>query len=121
MSDQPHWLARTIEVYSVEDGTLVDEHVLPPVELALLQQSWQRPADDPMLDLFEVTEDQRAIVESLAGLKLHFGHHSYFLAAHTTDARAMREEGGFMGAFAAPRELAAFPDARRVRPKTSVR
>lgn len=121
MSDQPHWLARTIEVYSAEDESLVDEHLLPDVDLASLQHHWRRPVDDPMLEAFEVTEDQRPFVESLTGLKLNFRNNSYFLAAHTTDSHATRVDGGFMGRFPPPRDLPAFPDAKPVRPKTPTR
>lgn len=121
MSEQPTWFERTLEVYSEEDESLVDEHVLPAVDLALLQRSCGQPADEPMFDMFEVTEAQRAFVESLTGLKLDFRKYSYFLAAHATDPRAMEDQGGFMGRFAPPRELPAFPDAKRVKPQTPAR
>jgi hypothetical protein len=105
MSNQTDWLARTIEVYSAEDEALVDEHALPPVDLALLQQNWQRPEDDPMLDMFEIAANRRAVIEVLAGLKLDLLKHSYFLAAHTTNDHGVRNQGGFMGGFAPPRDL----------------
>ena len=69
MSDQPHWLARTIEVYSAEGEDLIDEYPLPAVDLASLQDHWRRPVDDPMLDAFEVTEDQRPSHPDLQGLR----------------------------------------------------
>jgi hypothetical protein len=118
MGDQPHWLARTIEVYSVKSEQFVIEHRLPVVGIASLQQLWGRPSSDPMFDMFEVTEAQRPFLESLLELRFDFRSHSYFLSAHTTDWNAMRRDGGFMGMFAAPRELPAFPNLRRVKPKT---
>jgi hypothetical protein len=41
------------------------------------------------------------------------------MAAYTTDWEATKHEGGYMGLLPPPRELQAFPEAKRVMPKTA--
>jgi hypothetical protein len=73
-----------------------------------------------MLEMFEATEAQCEFLESV-GLVPKFREFSYFLAAHTTDWDAMNRDGGFLGSFAPPRHLPAFPEAIQIRPKTPTR
>jgi hypothetical protein len=102
MNLQPPWLVRLVAAYSNETDGLVAEHELPTVDLADLQRLWDQPADEPMLDLFEVTEVQRRFVEAALGHALDLARNSYFLEARCSDPEAMRRAGGFMGRYAPP-------------------
>jgi hypothetical protein len=117
MNTDPTWLVRLIEVYSIETEEFVREHQLPRVELVELQRLWGQPEDDPMFEMFEVTDAQRPFVEAALGSALDLDAHSYFLSTRCSDPDAMYRDGGFMGMFAPPQLLAAFPDAAPARPK----
>lgn len=119
MIKQPTWLLRIIEIYSNKTKGLVDEHPLPTIDLETLQRLWNRPSSDPMIEMFEVTEAQREFLESI-DLALEFCNFSYFLAARKTDLDAQQRDGGFMGFFAPPHNLSAFPEAKSVKPKARV-
>jgi hypothetical protein len=118
MIAEPIWLVRTVEVFSNATEELVEEIRLPPVDVRTLQALWAQDSTEPMFDLFQIGDDQQDFFEHLLGVRFDFTENCYFLAAHTTDSKASREAGGFMGRFPPPRELEAFPDARRVVPKT---
>jgi hypothetical protein len=117
MNHQPSWLLRSIEVYSNETEAMIEGYLLPSAKLRSLQRLWGRPANDPMVEMFEVTEKQRSVLESI-GITPDFRQFTYYLAAHTTDWDAMKRDGGFMGYFPPPFSLPAFPDAEPVKPKT---
>src|SRR6187455_378642 len=119
LSEQPDWLTRTLEVYSNKNEELVAEHSLSNVPLATLQQLWQLPSTEPMVDVFQVREEQRMALEQLTGVTLNLIANSYFVAAHTTDWDATVRDGGFMGLFPRPRDVEAFPNARPVRPMST--
>lgn len=116
MSD-PEWLDRVVEWYSRKTDELEGECVLDGVVLARLQELWGMPSDNPMIDAFEVTPDHVDYLKQFADVNFDFEQFDYFVTAYCTDYEAMRRDGGFMGYFPAPRELPAFPEARRVRPK----
>jgi hypothetical protein len=102
MTPQPTWLVRLVEIYSNETGALVARYELPTVDLAELQRLWGQRADEPMLELFEVTEAQRPFLESLLGRPLELSKDAYFLGTRCSDPDAMRRDGGFMGKLAPP-------------------
>jgi hypothetical protein len=102
MTSQPTWLVRLVEVYSNETEALVASYELPAVDLAELQRLWGQPADEPMLNMFEVTEAQRPFLEGLLGRPLDLRKDAHFLGTRCSDPHAMRRDGGFMGKFAPP-------------------
>jgi hypothetical protein len=73
-----------------------------------------------MVECFSIEEEQAPYFRGLGGVEFDFARYSYFLAAYTTDWEAMKREGGYMGLFPPPRELPAFPGARRVIPKAAI-
>lgn len=116
---EPSWLKRVIEYFSNESDELIGKFVLPQTELATLQSLWDVPPDDPMVECLPVKAKQASFLRELVGLEFDFAQHSYFLVAYTTDWEATKREGGYLGLFPPPQELLAFPDAKRVIPKTS--
>jgi hypothetical protein len=114
---EPSWLVRVVEYFSNETDELVGEFVLPQVELSKLKRVWNAPVDEPMVECFSIEEEQAQFFRELAGIEFDFARYSYFLAAYTTDLEASKREGGYMGLFPPPRDLPAFPEARRVLPK----
>jgi hypothetical protein len=116
---EPSWLVRVVEYFSNETDKLAGEVALPKVELSELQVLWNAPPDDPMVECFSIGEGRAQFFRDLVGIEFDFVSYSYFMAAYTTDLEAARREGGYMGLFPPPRELLAFPDARRVMPKTA--
>ncbi|MEJ7577308.1 MAG: hypothetical protein WKF74_09930 [Pyrinomonadaceae bacterium] len=115
---EPSWLVRVIEYFSNETDELLGEFALPQVEIAELQRIWNAPPDEPMVECFSIEEEQAQFFRELAGVEFDFARYSYFLAAYTTDWEAPKREGGYMGLFPPPKELPAFPEARRVMPKS---
>ncbi len=116
---EPGWLVRVIEYFSNETDVLLGEIALPRVELSELQRLWGAPPNDPMVECFSIEGDQAPFFRELASIEFDFARYSYFIAAYTTDWEATKREGGYMGLFPPPRELPAFPEARRVMPKTA--
>jgi hypothetical protein len=115
--NEPGWLVRVVEYFSNETDELVGEVALPQVELAELQRLWDAPPGEPMVECLSIGEGQAPFFRELAGIEFDFARYSYFLAAYTTDWGAAEREGGYMGLYPPPRELTAFPEARRVTPK----
>lgn len=69
--------------------------------------------------IYEVTEAQRPFVERLIGERLRFESFSYFVEATASETgETMDSEGEAI--YLPPRSLPAFPDARRVAPKSSL-
>jgi hypothetical protein len=116
---EPSWLERVIEYFSNETDELVGEIALPPVELATLQSLWGALPDEPMVECFSIEEEQAPFFRMLVGIEFDFARYSYFMTAYTTNWEATKHEGGFMGLLPPPRELQAFPEAKRVMPKTA--
>ena len=116
---EPGWLVRVIEYFSKETDELMGEFVLPQVELSGLQQLWNAPPDEPMVECFSIEEERAPFFRELAGIEFDFARYSYFLAAYTTDWEAAKREGGYLGLFPPPKELPTFPEARRVLPKSA--
>ena len=117
---EPSWLVRVVEYFSNETDELVGEFALPQVELSELQRIWNAPPNEPMVEGFSIEEEQAPFFRELAGIEFDFAQYSYFLAAYTTDLEATKREGGYMGLFPPPKELPAFPEARRVMPKSAI-
>lgn len=117
--NEPSWLVRVVEYFSNETDELVGEFALPQVALAELQKIWNAPPDEPIVECFSIEEEQAQFFRELAGIEFDFRQYSYFMAAYTTDWEATKREGGYMGLFPPPRELPAFPGARRVLPKSA--
>ena len=84
-----------------------------------LQRVWNAPPTDPMVESFSIDSKQAQFLCSLAEIDFHFERYSYFMSAYTTDWSATKQAGGYMGLFPPPRALPAFPDAKRVMPKTT--
>jgi hypothetical protein len=116
----PRWLVRVVEYFSNETDELIGEFALPQVELSELQRIWDAPPDEPMVECFSIEEEQAPFFRELAGIEFDFARYSYFLAAYTTDWEAMKRECGYMGLFPSPKELPAFPEARRVMPNGTI-
>ena len=116
---EPSWLVRVVEYYSNQTDEMVGQFALPQVELAELQRLWDAPPNEPMVDCFSITEDQALFFREVASIEFDFARYSYFLAAYTTDWEATERDGGYMGLFPPPRDLPAFPKAKRVMPKTA--
>lgn len=114
---EPSWLVRVVEYFSNETEELVGEFALPQVELSELQQLWDAPPDELMVECFSIEEAQAPFFRELAGIEFDFARYSYFLAAYTTDWEAAKREGGYMGLFPPPKELPTLPEARRLIPK----
>ena len=117
---EPSWLVRVVEYFSNETDELGGEFALPQVELSELQRLWGAPPDEPMVECFSIEEEQAPFFREVAGIEFDFPRYSYFLAAYTTDWEATKREGGYMGLYPPPRELPAFPEARRVMPKSAI-
>ena len=117
---EPGWLVRDVEYFSNETDELVGEFVLPQVELSELQQIWNVPPDEPMVECFAIEEDQAPFFRELVAIEFDFARYSYFLAAFTADFEATKREGGYMGLYPPPRELPAFTEARHVMPKGAI-
>jgi len=73
-----------------------------------------------MVECFEIGDEQAMFLKELAEIEFDFTRYSYFLSAYTSDWEAMMREGGYIGLFPPPRELPAFPKARRVKPKSPI-
>jgi hypothetical protein len=58
---------------------LLEEHTLSNVEVGLLREIWNRPADDPMFDAYAVTPPIARRLEDLLPARFDFGHLEYFL------------------------------------------
>jgi hypothetical protein len=112
----PIWLERVIEWYENESDARAGEVLLEAVALRELQLHWQTPETEPMIEMYEVTEQQRLFVEHQVGFPLNFSRYTYYLTAYTNDLEAQASAGGFMGLYAPPRMLPAFPEAVRVAP-----
>jgi hypothetical protein len=113
----PIWLERVLEWYDNDTHAFVGEIQLNAVSLLTLQDHWDVPRNNPMVDMFRVTEKQRSFMEQQAHFQLDFLHFKYYLAATSTDLAAQEAAGGCMGLYAPPRVLPAFPTATRVAPK----
>lgn len=116
---EPSWLVRVVEYFSNETDELIGEFALPHVELAELQRIWNAPSEEPMVECFSISEEQAQFFRELLGIDFDFAKYSYFLAAYTTDWEITKREGGYMGLFPPPKELPAFPEAKRVLPKSA--
>jgi hypothetical protein len=116
---EPSWLVRVVERYSNETDELTGEYILPEVGLSELQQVWNAAPTDPMVESFSIDPKQAQFLRGLAEIDFDFEQYSYFMSAYTTDWTATKQAGGYMGLFPPPRALPAFPDAKRVMPKTA--
>jgi|SRR6266850_848609 hypothetical protein len=116
---EPNWLVRVVERFSNETDELTGEFILPEVGLSKLQRVWNAAPTDPMVESFSIEAKQAQFFRSFVEIDFDFEHYSYFMSAYTTDWSATKEAGGYMGLFPPPRVLPAFPDARRVMPKTT--
>jgi len=114
---EPSWLVRIVECFSNETDEFVCEFALPPIALSQLQEKWNQPTNEPMVGSFLVEEEQAKFLSELAEIEFDFIRYSYFLSAYTTDWEAAQLEGGYMGLFPPPKELAAFLNVRRRKPK----
>jgi hypothetical protein len=117
---EPSWLVRVIEYFSNETDELIGEFALPQVELSEIQRLWSAPPDEPMVECYAIEKEQASFFRELAGIEFDFVRYSYFLAAYTTDWETTKREGGYMGLFPPPKELPAFPEARRVMPSDAI-
>ena len=117
---EPSWLVRVVEYFSNETDELIGEFALPQVELSELQRLWDAPPDEPLVECFSIEGEQAPFFRALAGIDFDFARYSYFLTAYTTDWGAMKREGGYMGLCPPPKELPAFPGARRVLPESAI-
>lgn len=118
MTPQPEWLVRIVECFSTETDALLDEVILPPIELSSLQEVWGRPTTDPMVECYEIGHEQAAFLSRVVGLEFDLARFSYFLSAYTTDWEATKQAGGFMGLYPPPKDLTGLPDLVKVKPKT---
>ncbi len=116
----PIWVTRILACYSKSDESLVAEYDLEWVSLGEMQKLWHQPESEPMFGCFAVMPTHRNFIEKHTNIQFNFEAYEYFIEAICTDDKAMRLDGGFLGQYAAPRELQAFPDAKRVLPKTSL-
>ena len=118
MVSEPSWLVRLVERYSIATDELVDETVLPPLDLAAIQSLWGLPPDESMVDCFAIGPEQAPYLADLTGIRFDFAKYSYFLSARSTDLEAQRREGGYMGRFAPPATFGGFPALVKAKPKT---
>ena len=116
----PQWVQRNVSMFSNEDKSLVNEFILEEVELSELQELWNQPKTEPMFACFQVEPKHQKYIEGLINIKLDFNKYSYFVEASCTDWEAMKSDGGFLGEYAPPKILEAFPDAKRVISKTDI-
>ena len=116
---EPSWLVRVVERFSNETDELTGEFILPEVGLSRLQRVWDAAPTDPMVESFSIEAKQAQFLRSLVEIDFDFEHYSYFMSAYTTDWNATKQAGGYMGLFPPPRVMTAFPDAKRVMPKTA--
>ncbi len=121
MAQDPKWLQRVVECYSKDTEELVSEHLLHSVALEELQALWGVSSDDPMVDGFDIDENQATFLQRCVDCNLDLNAYEYQLGAYTTDLEASKRDGGLMGRYPPPRELPAFPDAKKVKSKTSDR
>jgi hypothetical protein len=112
----PIWLERVLEWYDNNTDAFVGEVLLCEVSLLKLQDHWHVPRHNPMVEMYRVTEEQRLFMEKQAHFQLDFLRFKYYLAATSTDLDAQEAAGGYMGLYAPPRILPAFPTATRVAP-----
>ena len=94
---------------------LIGESPLCSVTLAELQQLWGVAADDPMFMEFLVGPEHVEFLQQHVSVLIDLERYDYFLGAVTTDWEAQRAAGGYLGQFAPPADLPAFPDSKRVK------
>ena len=63
MTKQPNWLVRIVECFDKETEQWVAAFELPQIELKMLQEMWNQPADEPMVDVFDVNAEQAAFLK----------------------------------------------------------
>ena len=88
MVPEPNWFVRLADQFSIAIDQLVDETILPRLDLALNRGLWRQPSNEPMIDCFEIGPEQAFDFADLAGMQFDFATYSYFLSAHTTDPEA---------------------------------
>lgn len=118
MTHEPKWLVRIVTSYDLKTEELVSEHSLPKIDLVSLQNQWNQPSDEPMIDVFDINVKQAQFLESIdMRLKFDFNKYDYQISAITTDWDQTKIDGGFMGKYPPPKNLPAFPEIERVKSK----
>jgi hypothetical protein len=104
-------IERVLAAYEREPGEeFVDEWPLERIGLPELQGLFGVSEHDPMYDCFPVTEKQLARLQQAVTHKIDLERFDYFVEAYTGEGGDPR---------CPLRVLPAFPDARRVKPRTA--
>jgi hypothetical protein len=117
MMGDPSWLVRVIQCYSKETEELIDIYEMKPVKLEDLQELWIQPKNEPMVAVFDINEKQAVFLKKYVDMEFDFNKYDYQISTYTSDWDATQKDGGYMGEFPPPKELPAFPDAKRVKSK----
>ncbi|NCD70690.1 DUF7683 domain-containing protein [Mucilaginibacter agri] len=120
-SNYPKWFKREIQVWQKQGEELVDEILIPEIDVSILQQYYSADGDDPIIDLILIDEDDVEFFNYIleTEVEFDFDRYEYWLSAYTTDPSESKKDGGFMGLYPAPKFLPGFPDAKRLKPKLS--
>ena len=104
-------VARYLVAYERDPGEeLVGEWPLKAISLEELRELFAIAATDPMYDVYAVTEDHVNRLQRCVDHRIDLRARDYFVEAIREDPDG--------DSHAPPRDLPAFPDARRVRPRT---
>lgn len=76
MRDRDYWM---LEGFDRATDALKEEHILPPKSNRYWGDLFGRPADDPLLGEWEVTEVERRQLEDLLGIALDVLTRIYFV------------------------------------------
>lgn len=114
----PKWLERVIEVFDKKTERLVAEHRIENIDVHMLQAVFGCAADDPMVDGYDIYRPQAILLESHSNCQFDLDRFDYQLATYTADFEQARAEGGYAGLYPPPRDLPAFPDAKRFKSKS---
>jgi hypothetical protein len=112
-------MIRVLTRYSKRTEALLDELTLPDINLEELEQLFGPSPDDRWFVLcYAVSDAQRPFIEQVTGARLDFKRFVYFVETYATSPRETVTQPDGAVWYLPPRDLPAFPTARRVRPKS---
>ena len=67
-----------------------------------LQELWNLSGDDPMVECFDVSEEQASFLQDYVDTIINLNKYDYLLEACTSDFKKSKKDGGFMGLYPPP-------------------
>lgn len=100
--EEPNWLVRRLVWYSKITEFKEGECIMHGANLLDVQELWDLPEDDPMVECFDVSEVQASFLQEHVDTIINLNKYDYSLEACTSDFKKSKKDGGFMGLYPPP-------------------